>query len=282
MNHLDLESVLKSLRPTLGDGSGRVADFILSNPQDVVSMTLVELSEKTGVSDSLIIKLMKKIGIGGFQALKLAIAQSLGPKTSIIQEDLEEGDDLDAVIEKIFGANIQALVDTMAILKSKALGEAIDIIKNAERINIYGIGSAAPIAEDAGYRLLRIGFDVRVYTDSHLMAASASLATPTTAILTISHSGGTIETLGATKIAKEAGAKVVVITGYKRSHIQRHADVALLTLAKETKFRTEAMTSRIAQLSIVDALVAGLALTRHEVAVETLEKTFNALSLKRV
>ena len=34
-----------------------------------------------------------------------------------------------------------------------------------------------------------------------------------------------------------------------------HADIVLHTMAKETRFRTEAMTSRIAQHAIVDALI---------------------------
>jgi DNA-binding MurR/RpiR family transcriptional regulator len=42
------------------------------------------------------------------------------------------------------------------------------------------------------------------------------------------------------------------------------------------------MSSRIAQLSIADALVANLALLRHDRAVETLQSTFDVLSLRRL
>lgn len=279
---VDLRSVLQSLRPTMGKSSGRIADFILERPHDVVAMTLTELAEATDVSDSLIIKLMKQLGVNGFQALKLSLAQTLGTRTQVIHEALAEGDDYAMVIKKVFGANVQALLDTESVLKPELLQQAVEIIQAADRVEIYGIGSAAPVAEDAHYRMMRIGLNTRVTLDSHLQAASASLATPKTVILTISHSGSTIETLTATRLAKEAGAKVIVVTGYRRSPIQKTADVVLQTLAQETKFRTEAMTSRIAQLSIIDALIAALALTRHDQAVATLETTFNALSSKRV
>ncbi|MEJ0038992.1 MAG: hypothetical protein WDO68_23505 [Gammaproteobacteria bacterium] len=53
-------------------------------------------------------------------------------------------------------------------------------------------------------------------------------------------------------------------------------------MARETKFRTEAMSSRIAQLSVADALVANVALARHDQAIETLKKTFDVLSLRRL
>jgi len=57
--------------------------------------------------------------------------------------------------------------------------------------------------------------------------------------------------------------------------------VKLFTMARETKFRTEAMTSRIAQLCVLDALIAALALANYDRATETLRKTFDVLSLKR-
>lgn len=52
-------------------------------------------------------------------------------------------------------------------------------------------------------------------------------------------------------------------------------------MARETSFRTEAMTSRLAQLAIIDALIACLALSDYDRSVETLRRTFDVLSLKR-
>ena len=90
------------------------------------------------------------------------------------------------------------------------------------------------------------------------------------------------ETVAATRLAREAGARTIVITNYGKSPIQSHAEVVLSTMAKETRFRTEAMTSRIAQLSIVDALIAALALASYDRAIATIAKTFDVLSLKRL
>src|SRR5437667_356019 len=66
-----------------------------------------------------------------------------------------------------------------------------------------------------------------------------------------------------------------------KSPIQAFSDVVLLTMARETQFRTEAMTSRLAQLAIIDVLIACLSLTDYERAVETIRHTFEILSLKR-
>jgi DNA-binding MurR/RpiR family transcriptional regulator len=52
-------------------------------------------------------------------------------------------------------------------------------------------------------------------------------------------------------------------------------------MARETLFRTEAMTSRIAQLCVLDALIATLALADYDRATATLKRTFETLSIKR-
>ena len=123
-----------------------------------------------------------------------------------IHEDLFRDDGTPTVIEKIFHSNMQALRDTQRVLDAAALDRAADAIIGARRVELYGVGSAAPIAEDANYRLLRIGIESKVVTDSHVQAISASLVTRDMAVITISHSGSTHETLTTTRLASPISA----------------------------------------------------------------------------
>ncbi|MEO1567818.1 MAG: MurR/RpiR family transcriptional regulator [Pseudomonadota bacterium] len=265
----------------LGPSTRSIANFILESPRDVVGMSVTELAEATGVSDGSVINLCRQLDLKGFQQLKLSLAQDVVKPVQFIHEDLQPTDDTSTVCRKMFHAGQQALSDTLSVLDADAVARAVEIIRNARHVEIYGIGSSAPIAVDAHYRMLRIGLDARVVVDSHIQAISASRTSPETAVLTISHSGATHETLAATRLAKEAGAQTIVLTNFSSSPIQAYADVKLFTMARETKFRTEAMTSRIAQLCVLDALIAALALGDYDVATETLRKTFDVLSLKR-
>ncbi len=272
---------VKVTRATMAKGAARIADFILEDPARVVKMSVTELAEATDSSEGSIINFAKSLGLSGYQQLKLSLAQESIQPVQFIHEDLVRSDNIATATQKIFHSGIQALKDTLTVLDPKALSRAVDIFHSAKRIEVYGIGSAAPIAEDAHYRMLRIGLDAKVLTDSHIQAISASLADPSVATLTISHSGATHETIAATRLAKEAGARTVVITNFAKSPIQAYADVVLFTMARETLFRTEAMTSRIAQLCVVDALIATLALADYERATKTLQHTFDTLSIKR-
>lgn len=272
---------LQSLREKIGPAGRRIADFILEHAADVIHMSVTELADKTQASEGSVVALCQKIGATGFQQVKIALAQELVQPVQFIHEDLARDDDARAVIGKVFDANIRALQDTLSVLDPEALARAVGILLAAERIELYGIGSAAPIAEDAHYRMLRIGLNCKVLVDSHIQAISASLTGPAVAVLTVSHSGSTHETVTATRLAKEAGARTICITNYGRSPIQAHADVVLHTMARETQFRTEAMTSRIAQLAIIDTLIASLALATYDRSVDTIRRTFDVLSIKR-
>ncbi len=272
---------LRAVRPGLPPTAARIAEFILAHAADVVHMSVTEVAERAGASEGSVVGLCQQVGARGFQQLKIGLARDLVQPVQFIHEDLAPDDPVPAVIDKIFRSNLQALQDTLNALDAGAMAEAVRLIVAASRVEVYGIGSAAPIAEDANYRLLRIGVASKVVTDSHIQAISASLTGPDVAVITVSHSGSTHETVAATRLAKEAGARTICITNYGRSPIQAHADVVLHTMARETRFRTEAMTSRIAQLAIVDALIACLALATYDRAVETIARTFDVLSIKR-
>lgn len=272
---------IRVAQPGMAKGASRIADYILAQPEKIVSMSVTELSEETGVSEGSIINFCRGIGLSGFQQMKLSLAQEIVQPVQFIHEDLARDDDMDTICRKVFHSGIQALRDSLSVLRPTDMSRAVYMVRAAKRVEIYGIGSSAPIAEDTHYRMLRIGLDARVVVDSHVQAISASRCDPDVAVLTISHSGATHETVAATRLAKEAGANTIVITNFARSPIQAYADVVLFTMARETSFRTEAMTSRIAQLCVVDALIAALALADYERSTETLRQTFDVLSIKR-
>lgn len=273
---------IAAIRADLAPTAGRIADFITQNAADVVHMSVTEVAERTGASEGSVVGLCQQLGARGFQQIKIALARDLVQPVQFIHEDLTPADGLQDVVTKIFGGGLQALRDTQNALDVAALGKSVEAIRKAKRVEVFGIGSAAPIAEDATYRLLRIGINARASVDSHVQAITGSLCDKDVAVLTISHSGSTIETLTATKLAKEAGATTIAVTNFGRSPLLTHTDIVLHTLARETQFRTEAMTSRIAQLAVIDTLIAALALADYDKAVATIDKTFDVLSVKRV
>jgi len=97
------------------------------------------------------------------------------------------------------------------------------------------------------------------WRDSHNALTSLSLLGPGDALVAISHSGTTVDTVDVMQEFKNRGVTVILITNALRSPATAVADIVLFTSARETTFRSGATASRIAQLTVVDCLCVALA-----------------------
>jgi RpiR family transcriptional regulator, carbohydrate utilization regulator len=97
----------------------------------------------------------------------------------------------------------------------------------------------------------------------------------------ISHSGSTKDIVEALEIAKANGATTIAIISHRKSPVASLADIPLCVHAKETGFKPEPMSSRIAHLCVIDVLAVGLALKRSKDFVASVQKTRRALVDKR-
>ena len=272
---------LRQLRADLPPTAKRIASYLESHAKDVIRMSITEVAEQTDASEGSIVALCRRLGASGFQELKILLATDLVEPVQFIQEDLHEGDSVEQVSDHIFAAHANSLADTRKLLSVAALTKAVKVLRAAERIEIYGIGSSGPIAVDLAYRLLQLGLKATATIDSHIQAVSATMTGPGVAVITVSHSGSTVETVLATRLAKESGAKTIGITRLGKAPLQRYCDVVIHTVANETKFRPEAMSSRVAQLAIIDTLVSCVALADSGRSVANLQRSAHVIAEKR-
>ena len=97
----------------------------------------------------------------------------------------------------------------------------------------------------------------------------------------LSHTGTTVDTIDALREARRNGATTVAVTNFPWSPITGAADFVLLTAARETAFRSGAMTSRTAQLTVVDCLFVVLAQRDLPATEAAMERTYAAAQAKR-
>ncbi|PTQ57352.1 MAG: Sialic acid utilization regulator, RpiR family [Candidatus Carbobacillus altaicus] len=67
------------------------------------------------------------------------------------------------------------------------------------------------------------------------------------------------------------------ITNYAKSPITSVSDIVLLTSAKETPLRSGALTSKIAQLHVLDILYTAVAIQLKERSLASLNRTAHAV-----
>ena len=100
-------------------------------------------------------------------------------------------------------------------------------------------------------------------------------------VIGISHSDSNKGLVEALEVAKARGAKIIAITSYQKSALSQLTDITLYTSTRETEFRTEASSSRLAQLSLIDTLYVGLSLQRQEETLKHLQSIRETISMRR-
>ena len=246
---------LRGILPSLKNAERLVADLFLKHPAKVLGYTVAEAAAHAHVSEATGIRFCRTLGFEGYQDIKFQIARELVvPSRSFTGEEVVEGDTPGEVMQKVFAFNVQTLQETLEVLDAAALERASDLLEKAEKILVIGVGTSGANVQDAYNKLFRLGLNVVAQSDSHLQMMEASLLGPNGAVLAITHSGRTRDPVETLAVARQAGAKTVVITSNPRSPVTAHADVVLLTSSRESAFRGEAIASRLAQMSIVDAL----------------------------
>ena len=265
-----------------------LADTLLLDLGAAAHLTIAELAERAGVSSATITRFCETLDYSGYADLKAAIVVALdrkrnnSEKFAIAEGDVTESDSIDETLYKISHQAAEAITDTARIVDRAALDIAAASVINCRRLDIYGLGSSFLAATDLQLKLHRIGLTAFCWSDTHLALTSAAVLTDKDVAIAISHSGVTSETFQMMETAKKAGATIIAITNHPASPIGRLADHVLVTSAKESRFRSGAMTSRLVQLAMVDFLFVRIMQQLFSSASASLEKTFTAVKNNRL
>ncbi len=273
---------IRSIVTGLTKAEQKVADYILANPGKVINLSITELAETTGGAEATIFRLCQKLGYKGYQRFKIALAGDLYTPAESVCKEVDPGDSLGTVAGKVFQSINEGLQDTLKILNQAALEQAVELLVAARRIDAYGCGGSAVIANDIEHRFMRFGVPVRAYADPHMQISSAALLEAEDVVIAISHTGSNRDLLDSVKMAKASGAKVIAITSHMKSPLSKLADISVYGTAKETEYRSEAMASRLVHLAIVDVLYVGVVLRMQERIGDNMEKIRQAIAVRRV
>lgn len=267
---------------TLSKKERRIADYILKQPEQIIHHTINQVADDLDVAESTVFRFCQRVGFKGYQALKIALASDVVAPLQDIHEDITETDTALEIAEKIFSTNGKTIESTRQILDGASLEKTVELFLRACRIEFFGSGGSAVVALDAYHKFVRSGLQVSAMLESHMQLMSASQLTAEDVAVVISHSGASKETLDIAKLLKEKGVPTIAITNYAKSPLSKIADVSLFTVSQETAFRSEALASRIAELSLIDALFTAVMIRRGDAARASLQQMREAISMRRI
>ena len=278
-----MESIVHKIRfslSSMGPAEKKIANYLLQHTGEIIDISISELAKQCGCGDATIVRFSRRLGLTGYQELKLGIAAEVNASSSISAE-IEKGDSCFEIFKKRIVDISNSLSSTETVLDEAALDRASSVISKADRIVIFGLGNSAAIAQDAAHKFLRLGLSAQACCDNHMQAIIASHLKRGNVAIGISHSGASKDIVEALRLSKACGATTICVTNYGASPLAETAEIRLFTKSEETKHSILAMSSRIAQLAILDSIYTHIVLNSSKPSKQAIYNTEFALQDKK-
>ncbi|GAA4706943.1 MurR/RpiR family transcriptional regulator [Phytohabitans rumicis] len=278
---------ISGLLPSLSPAEQRVARLVVADPADAARRTITDLATAAETSEATVIRFCRSVGMEGYPQLRIRLAAEAArriepPDARVVGGDIPPGADLAQIIATIAFNDARAVEETAEQLDPAVCEQVVEAINGAGRVDIYGAAASGFVASDFQQKLHRIGRTAFYWSDVHQALTSAALLGKGDVAVGISHSGTTSDVVEVLQQARARGATTVALTNFPRSPITEVADFVLTTAARETTYRSGAMASRLAQLTVIDCLFVGVAARNRAKTRRALEVTAEAVQSHRV
>ncbi|MBL1269374.1 MAG: MurR/RpiR family transcriptional regulator [Halomonas sp.] len=272
----DLLDRLRERLEELNRSERKVANVILEDPTVATSLSIASLAQAASVSEPTVNRFCRNFGAKGYPDFKIKLAQSLAGGTPYVTRAVEPGDTATQYTHKIFGATIAALDEAQREIDMGAVERMVDYLTQAKQIHIFGLGASGAVAQDAQHKFFRFNLPVMAYIDVLMQRMVAAACHTGDVVVIISYTGRTRELVDIARLARDAGAVVLGITA-PNSPLASECTATLEVATPEDTDHYMPMTSRVIQLTLIDALATGVTLRRGEDFLPHLKKIKDSL-----
>jgi DNA-binding MurR/RpiR family transcriptional regulator len=246
---------IRSFHGSLPKAERKVADYILANAETAPRSSVQEFARIGGVSVASVSRFVRKMGYADFKDFKLELARETGVTARYLFEQITPRDTEEEIARKVFLGTIRSIEDTLKIISLPDLIAASRAISTRRRLVLFGIGGSGNVARDGALRFSYLDVQAEGYVDASQILLQAMRVRPGDAVIGISHSGRSSITMEGLKIARDKGGVTIGISNYLRSPLRDFCRYFFCTSFPETRVKVAALSSRAAQLCVLDALL---------------------------
>ncbi|HIG0358590.1 TPA: MurR/RpiR family transcriptional regulator [Clostridium sporogenes] len=172
----------------------QLAQYILQNKDQVKKLSIQKLSEKTFVSKSGIHRFCKKIGINGFNELKVKLAQDIAEENREgnqidVNFPFESSDNQRIIAKKLLKLYEASIADTYNSIDLEELNKSVKLLHNADIIEIYTHAHNINVAENFQDKMRAIGRIVNCPKSFYDQRCTATASKKNHVAIILSYSG---------------------------------------------------------------------------------------------
>lgn len=279
----NIEIKVKSVFDQLSNTERNAAQYFLNNANSIFDKPIAVLAKESQTTQAAWVRFCKSLGFKGLKELKKSFFVQIQMPASenthenyTVYSDINGYKSVEEISTNVMQSGICAITDTVKLIDSATMEKAAKSIMKAHSVKLFGVSASALVAEDFYYKLLRIGKNACFSKDSHVQLTYAANISPADAAVIISHSGATAEIIEILDAVKKRGAVGIAVTRFSKKNYLNNADIILYSSAPEIYRRSGAMSSRIAQLTVIDVLFSTIAHQNYRAIEKNLEQSYRS------
>jgi len=263
------------------DSEKQAVIYLIQNTQDALNQDIHTIAKKCFCSSATIVRIAKKNGYSGFKELKRELYKDLEYLKELEKSDISSLDNASSmVIADISSNNIRAIKQTVGLLDNKVLLEVVNLIKNHQHINLFGIGASFLSCKDLQMKLERVDKNTTLFEDTHMQYVRSNNIHENDLAIIISYSGETEEILKMAKNIKQNKGIIIAIVKYGKTDLSVLSDYVLYVPAFEQELRVSASSSRISQLNMIDIIYHSYLKEVYDIKIKNILDTSRMLKKK--
>lgn len=201
-----------------------VANYILSHMEQIPDISAGELAKASFTSKATVVRLSQKLGLSGYQELKMKLIAEMNQNERIHQilanEPITGNSTYSDIVRTLPGLYDKAITNTRLTLKQNDVQKINRFLQDADCIDIYGTGISYVLAQSAAFKFATLGLESFAYESINAHYLAARKHKKTVAFL-VSFTGAnrTVETI-AKYLRKATNHHIVGVLGPYNQMIQ--------------------------------------------------------------
>lgn len=284
---MTIENMIKccdNLTPT----ENQLAQYILKNKEDVEKLSILKLSEKAFVSKATIQRFCKKIGIDGFNELKVKVVQD------VIEESKRDNqidvnfpflhnDDQEIVIQKLRKLYEASIADTYNSINLLELNKSVKLLHSADNIDIYTHAHNINVAENFQDKMRAIGRIVSCPKSFYDQRCTATAAKKNHVAIIISYSGKATFLPSIVEILHKKGIEIIWIGRLGKSIASNYIRHNLYISDRENlRNRISQFSSHIAMQYMLDVIFSCIFKVDYEKNMDYIQEVANIVDDRNI
>ncbi len=235
--------------------------------------SLKAMARLLAVSEATLVRFAKKCGFKGYREFMYQYERSLNaskPDPRVNESTLQ-----------VLDAYQDLLTKSYSRIDEEQICRVAQMISDAGRVYVSGLGSSGIAAKEMASRFMRVGVGIEACSDVDTMRMLSVFRSPDDLVIGLSLSGSRKEFLEHLTVARERGAKTLLITSSSKEDLSHLADEVVLVPSLVHMNHGHFISPQFPLLVMTDILYAAYMRQNRDFKKSLHEQTLEALHKNR-